>query len=290
MVKLVIKKGDQNQFLYETTVSTPVDEIIKEVTTIYNGRLKISRICDEMEELAKHGTLLPPNIMGLTDEQVEELKLVDEWGEKCVPSGGWTFNKDPIGRRNGKQPNENMQDVIKRTTEEAKKMVSKKQVQNNVCVTLRMVQDALDILRGAVTIVYPMNLPPHDVIRQEFENTEDLSGLQASLEVIEITQAQLWFSGREMLRGKKLSDYIGNNEKTKLIVKLQKQGQGAPAREPVVSEEERKQMMLHAHRRQEELKKLEQDDDDQYLNAAWADSGSLKKSFHGLSNISWRPK
>ena len=58
-----------------------------------------------------------------------------------------------------------------------------KQVQKDVCVTLRMVQDGLDILRGAVTIVYPMNLPPHDVIRQEFENTEDLSGLQASLEV-----------------------------------------------------------------------------------------------------------
>lgn len=79
----------------------------------------------EMEELAKHGTLLPPSIMGLTDEQVEELKLVDEWGEKCVPSGGWASNKDPIGRRNGRQPNEHMQDVINRTIEEAKTMVSK---------------------------------------------------------------------------------------------------------------------------------------------------------------------
>ena len=46
-----------------------------------------------------------------------------------------------------------------------------------------MVQDALDILRGAVTIVYPMGLPPHDVIREEFENTENLNGTQASLEV-----------------------------------------------------------------------------------------------------------
>jgi len=34
-----------------------------------------------------------------------------------------------------------------------------------------------------VTIVYPMGLPPHDVIRKEFENTEDLTGTQASLEV-----------------------------------------------------------------------------------------------------------
>jgi len=38
------------------------------------------------------------------------------------------------------------------------------------------------------------------------------------------------------------------------------------------------------------VQKLEQDADDQYLNASWADSGSLKRSFQGLSNISWRPK
>jgi hypothetical protein len=38
-----------------------------------------------MEELKKHGTLLPPDIMGLTDEQVVELKLIDTWGEKCIP-------------------------------------------------------------------------------------------------------------------------------------------------------------------------------------------------------------
>lgn len=56
-------------------------------------------------------------------------------------------------------------------------------MQADVCINIKMVQQALDILRGATMIVYPMNLPPHDVIRQEFENTEDLAGTQASLEV-----------------------------------------------------------------------------------------------------------
>jgi hypothetical protein len=50
--------------------------------------------------LANHGTMLPPNMIGLTDEQVEELHLKDEWGEKCIPSGGWTFNKDIMGKIN----------------------------------------------------------------------------------------------------------------------------------------------------------------------------------------------
>lgn len=101
--------------------------------------------------------------------------------------------------------------------------------------------------------------------------------------MIPTEEAQLWWAGKEMQRGKKLQDYVGKNEKTKIVVKLQKvptylllflgpladfsvpgefetcsispqRGQGAPAREPLVTEEQQKQMMLHYHRRQEELK------------------------------------
>jgi hypothetical protein len=46
MVKLLVKRGDESKFLYETTVDKAIDEIVKEVTVIYNGRLKIRRICD----------------------------------------------------------------------------------------------------------------------------------------------------------------------------------------------------------------------------------------------------
>lgn len=54
-----------------------------------------------MEELADHGITLPPNMQGLTDEQIEDLKLRDEWAERCQPSGGQVEKKDEIGRRNG---------------------------------------------------------------------------------------------------------------------------------------------------------------------------------------------
>lgn len=45
---------------------------------------------------------------------------------------------------------------------------------------------------------------------------------QASLQVLDESTAQLWWAGKELQRGKKLQDFIGKNEKTKLIVKLQK--------------------------------------------------------------------
>ena len=45
MVRFHVKKGDESQFLYDTTVETKVDDAIQEITIIYNGRLKVSRIC-----------------------------------------------------------------------------------------------------------------------------------------------------------------------------------------------------------------------------------------------------
>ncbi|XP_059741394.1 cilia- and flagella-associated protein 298 isoform X2 [Bos indicus] len=246
MVLLHVKRGDESQFLLQAPGSSELEELTAQVARVYNARLKAQRIWSEMEELAEHGVFLPPNMQGLTDEQIEELKLKDEWGEKCIPSGGSVFKKDDIGRRNGQAPNEKMKQVIKKTIEEAKAIISKKQVEANVCMTMEMVNDALDQLRGAVMIVYPMGLPPYDPIRMEFENKEDLSGTQ--------------------------------------------RGQGAPAREPIISSEEQKQLMLYYHRRQEELKKLEENDDDSCLNSPWADNTALKRHFHGVKDIKWRPR
>lgn len=290
MVKLHIKKGDESQFLYETTVEQPIDELVKDVCAIHNGRLKVQRICAEMEELAEHGITLPPNMQGLTEEQVEELKLKDEWADKCVPQGGVRDNKDPIGRRNGQAPTEKMAEMMKKTTKEAKDMISKKKAEANVCVTQATVKEALDILRGAVMIVYPMNLPPHENVRLELENQEDLTGTQASTEVLEEDNTSIWFSGKEMLRGKQLEDFIGKNEKTKIVAKIQKRGLGAPGREPVVTEDEQKKMMAYYYKKQEEFKKLEAESEDAYLDSQWADSNQLKRQFHGMNNIKWGPR
>lgn len=288
MVRLHIKRGDESQFLYDTQLTIAVSQLTQDIAVIFNGRLKVDRICAEIEELIKHGPMYPPEILGLTEEQVQELKLVDIWEEKVIPSGGWDFNKDPVGRRNGRQPKPNMQEMLRTAVNDARNMVTKKLIDTNKTMALKDIQNALDLLRGAVTIVYPMQLPPHDSIRMEFTNTEDLTGTQASLEIIEPVKAVLWFAGHEMLGDKLLMDYVGRNDKCKVIVKLAKMGEGAPGREAVLSEEARKQLMLQQYRRQEELKQLDEDDDDQYLNANWADNTNFKNQVHGVQNVKFR--
>lgn len=102
MVKLHIKKGDESQFLFETTTEQSVDEMLQIVCNIYNGRLKVERLCSEIDYMSKAGITLPFNMQGLTDEQISELKLVDEHSERCIPSGGFVEKKDDLGRRNGR--------------------------------------------------------------------------------------------------------------------------------------------------------------------------------------------
>jgi cilia- and flagella-associated protein 298 len=46
--------------------------------------------------------------------------------------------------------------------------------------------------------------------------------LKAILDLIPHNEATIWFSGKEMASTKKLSDYLGKNEKSKVIVKIQK--------------------------------------------------------------------
>jgi len=96
-----------------------------------------------------------------------------------------------------------MAKVLALAVETVREKVSKKLVDSGVPLTLKMVHESLDYLRGAVMIVYPMNLPPYDPIRMEFEGKEDLSGTQDSLQVISKEEAEmvLWqtdsYSGGE---------------------------------------------------------------------------------------------
>jgi cilia- and flagella-associated protein 298 len=107
----------------------------------------------EIEELANYGCMLPPEMIGLTDEQIEELKLVDSWANDCVPSGGYNLIKDPVGRRNGRQPLPSMQEVLRKSINVAIAMVDKNLVEENKFLVQKNIQEALDHLRGAVMIV-----------------------------------------------------------------------------------------------------------------------------------------
>ncbi|CAG0888852.1 unnamed protein product [Darwinula stevensoni] len=287
-MKLHVKRGNSSLFLLHMTCDSMVKDALDAICRIFRMILKVERLCRGLEDLSEHGIAFPPDMVGLTAQQIEELRLIDKWTPICVPSGGCELRADPIGKRNGHAPNEKMREVLKKAITDARHIVSPRQVEAGIVMTEKMAESALDIIRGAVMIVYPMGLPPHDLIQLELDSKEELQGPVAQ-DVIERTEGELWFSGKKLPEDQPLKAFLGTNEKTTAVVKVGKKGHGAPSREPVMSVEEQKQLMMHQFQKQEELKRLEADEDDNYLDSKWADGSSLKREYLGLSNITWKP-
>lgn len=274
MVLLHNKRSDQEQFLFEATVEATVKDTVRELAIINNLRQRITRLKLEGEELAKYGPAKQPDKQGL-----------DEYAEEGQVTRGPHYAADPTGRRTGNACAPEVAKVLLRTLDEAAALVHKSQVERKVALTETMLSEAIDNIRGGVMICYPMGLPEWDLVRENLEGKEDLSGTQFALEEMDPETSTLWFAGKQMLFEKQLKDYVGRHEKTKAVVKLQKKGSGAPAREPVVDQETQKAMMSWYYKKQEEQKKLAEDEDDHFTGAAWASNHSLKAHFSGVSSV-----
>ena len=148
----------------------------------------------------------------------------------------------------------------------------------------------VDDLRAAVAAAYPSGLPAFDpahlLLHDDASNTL-LAGIMGTDYMPPLT-SELWWAGKEFVRGQTVADRLGRNEKTKVIARLQRPGAGAPVREPVVSEDERAAMMACYFKKQEAEKALAEDREDGYMNAAWADTRALKSSLLSTTNVSWR--
>merc|ERR1712159_204452 len=282
MVLLHIKKGEDINFLFRTPVTTTNDEASIEVCKIWNLVLQIRRLKYACEDLCQYGPMKPPEKQGVVDD---EAAMGDtEAMRKANPH--W----DPTGKRTGANPNDELADVIRRTVADAEEAISKRQFEKKVEFTTEMLQDHVDKIRGALMIAYPMGLPDWEPARQSVEGTEELEGTAEGQDVMDETSTVMWWASKMLDRSKTLQDFVGRNDKTKIVVQLTKKGSGAPVRQSQnQSEEEQKAMMAYYFKKKEEWKKLEEDDDDSYMSADWANPKAMKNSLNGAGGISWRP-
>jgi hypothetical protein len=269
-------KTEEHQFLFETMVDSPVSTVVRELVEIHNLRLRIFRLKVEGDELASHGPCRPPDKQGLDEDIQAEADGV------ATQERGSTYVKDPNGKRDGNAPISQVQTMLRKALDDAACAASKKQVAQKIVTTKKALLDAIDIIRGAVMISYPMGIPKWDPVRLDIESDETPGNTPSNVDVLDPNTAQLWWAGKQLLPSNKLSVHLGNNEKTKVIAKLTKKGNGPPQREAPVSAEEQKAMMAYYHKRQEEMAALERNQEDDYNNSAWANNAALKSHFSGV--------
>lgn len=277
MVWLHIKRGgggnaeDSTEFLFETTCETEIGGLCDDLTKLYNRVVTLQFVCENVRQLAQYGPMLPEEKRGLEED--------DEKAE-CV---------DPNRIRCGCPPSSEFAAILMKAATDAEAVISKDKLAVKVGLTSEALGEAEDVVRGSVMMAYPMKLPEWDVIQQWIEKTLDFSGGYMEKKILKIGESCLWFAGKKWNSDQLVSKYVGRNEKTKVIVRLQRTSSGAPVREPGVDAETQKKMMAFYHKKQEEQKRLAEDSSDSYLNSMWANPNQLKGHFHGFGNINWRP-
>jgi hypothetical protein len=286
MVILDVKRSEKkNEFLYETTVKANVSDVLRELCEVHNLRLKVLRLGVSCKELAKHGPLRPEETRGISDE-------IGKVSELDPNAYGTPTNPDEHGYRTGCPPPPEVSDVLHRTAEEAEAAVSVALVAQKRCLDAKVCQEHIDNMQGAVMIAYPAyhRLPVYDPVRMELEDKEELDGHSEMQDVLDAFQTNLWWAGKELRLDQTLEQYVGRNEKTKIVAKLAPKSSGAPVREARVDEATHKAMMAHYYKKQEDSKKLQEDDDDSYLDSEWANPKAMKSALVGGGRpIQWRP-
>jgi len=259
------------------------DEATRKVVAVWNMVLKINRLKYVCDDLCQHGPLKPPEKQGYIDE--EEALQDTERKAKADP------HFDPTGKRTGLAPSQELADIIRRTVADAEEAVSKRQFENKKELILEELQDHVDRVRGALMIVYPMGLPDWEPAKHEVEGTEDLEGTAEGADIMNSDSTIMWWASKQLERNKNLIDFVGKNDKTKILVQLTKKGAGAPMRTgQQTSKAEQEAQMAYYFKKKEDWKKLEEEDDDSYMASQWANPKSMKSQLNGTSNVSWRPR
>ena len=283
---------DGDAFLYETTTDTPNDDLIAALVSLLNGRVQARIVVDAVRGLAAAGPMVEPS------QAAEAGPKQQQQREQCV-------------QRCGNAPDPDQVEALKGAAAELEQYVDKSQAQKRVVVSEDGLAALVDKVREVIRSAYPDGLPEWDVLyklssavevtkeedgEEEEEKGEKPTGictLQELLPAEAIVDAplldskttSLWVAGKEFERGQLISDRLGTNEKTRVVAKLSREGDGPPPRDPIVRDDERNAMLEHYHKRNEELKRLADNEDDEYMNSAWANPQNMARELQGLGSV-----
>lgn len=184
---------------------------------------------------------------------------------------------DDKGQRSN--PPENAE-LLDRAVADAEAAISAEQAQKKFLFTTSYISDELKRIEGSLSIAYPNGLPETEPVRKVIEGC----AIEGELDPM---TCQLWWARKSLSRDKNISDYFGNNSRTKAVAKLTDAHSGEPPREMSKSKEAQIKLISSINKKEEEFKKKIDDDDD--IDSEWANPNGLKNTINGLDNISWKP-
>ena len=250
---------DYDEFLFRVPNTTNVGEATDAVQRVQNTRVRLKWMVAAAKQLAKDccPDELKHHLVGPAEEAERYLAL-----ERCL-------------------------DRKEETTEEE-------------------LGELIATIKGGVIIVYPADCSGPNALKNLSEVLDDDNATEiakskahrilsiiddgATTEDILLGPTTLWWSGKPLDKASDFTKYTGKNDKTKVVVKLTKEGANAPQREPAIDVKTQNEMMAFWYRKQEEAKKLVDDDDLTFGNSEWANPKGLKSQLLGFEQVKFKPR
>lgn len=122
---------------------------------------------------------------------------------------------DETNYRTGWLLNEEMTSKMLEEAMKTKELIHKSQVDRKVPLSMEMLQDRLDNIRGIVMMAYPgyYGLGEWEPIRVILENGEEFDEKMDLTDDLNPENTTIWIVGKELQKGKTFADYFGKNEK-----------------------------------------------------------------------------
>ena len=280
MVVLHVKQ-ENSLFLLKTTLNSMVFDTLKDVLFIYNGQSHVNQICSKMKRLVEYGSHAPMSIIEDINLALEKLKMSESSTEencKDVSHHNSTGNSSSSDQDVFLKPNDRVQKIICRIITEVKARVSDENVTSNKCISKDDISEALIMLKGAQDILFEKQLSEFEKLDFHEQNNTDSILKQ---EEIAIETASLWFSNKRLMPDKKLSEYFGSNEKSKVIVKLSANTNSPPKNSSTDNERMTKRI--------DDFDKLfKVETVYSYSEDSVQAKDELKRKMHGMQKITWK--
>ena len=117
MVVIQIKNSEQDTFLYETSSSHSGENVVREITQIWNLRLRLALLSQAILDLAKYGPMKLPDKAGIDD--------IQEKGGDFVIERNEFYCMDPSGIRTGNGVGPRLTETFEQVSRDAQDVLSK---------------------------------------------------------------------------------------------------------------------------------------------------------------------
>lgn len=256
-------------FYMEAKASDPTTDVTRLVLENLNLVMFLLALREPLADLARHGPLRRPEHKGLSEVQEGE----EPFGP-CV---------DEHMMRTGHAPDTRGKELLQQAVDAITK----------VCVTMAAARepltraaldDALDVVKGTVMMVYPQGLAEHDAVAELIDAADDyVSGrVTTTHDYYCVDEGAVFFAGKSLVaRGQDLSCLRCSDSTTIKLIPSKSQSYVPRS----TDDTQRAELMRYAFEREKRSKAAELNAGDDDLTEQWADPRSLKMQLQGRGDI-----